>query len=177
MYRHEMPTPIGPLRLVGTDQALTNIYFQSGPHPARATAAYVDSQGPFARVIRQLDEYFAGRRREFDLPLAPSGTAFQLAVWNALRGIAYGRTTSYGQLARDVGNSNGARAVGFASGSNPLPVVIPCHRVIGADGSLTGFGGGLDIKRALLRIEGASCVTDLFNMDAPPTGPASSPSR
>ena len=177
MYRHEMPTPIGPLRLVGTDQALTNIYFQSGPHPARATAAYVDSQGPFARVIRQLDEYFAGRRREFDLPLAPSGTAFQLAVWNALRGIAYGRTTSYGQLARDVGNSNGARAVGLANGSNPLPVVIPCHRVIGADGSLTGFGGGLDIKRALLRIEGASCVTDLFNMDAPPTGPASSPSR
>ena len=117
-------------------------------------------------------ENSAGNRRSFDLPLAPAGTAFQLAVWRALQGIAYGHTTSYGQLARDLGKLNGARAVGLANGSNPLPVIIPCHRVIGADGSLTGFGGGLEIKQALLRLEGASCVTDLFSVRPGAVGPS-----
>jgi methylated-DNA-[protein]-cysteine S-methyltransferase len=162
-YWDELSTPVGPLLLAGNPSALTNVYFQSGPRPMRPRSDWVRSARPFAEVVTQLDEYFAGRRREFDLPLAPAGTAFQLAVWRALRSIAYGQTTSYGQLARELGNAGGARAVGLANGSNPVPIIIPCHRVIGADGSLTGFGGGLDIKRALLRLEGADCVADRFD--------------
>ena len=118
---------------------------------------------PFVRVLAQLDEYFSGARRAFRLPLAPAGTAFQLAVWEALRAIPYGQTVSYTELARRLGNAGSARAVGLANGANPLPIIVPCHRVIGADGSLTGFGGGLHIKRALLSLEGAACVTDLFS--------------
>jgi methylated-DNA-[protein]-cysteine S-methyltransferase len=177
-YWHEMTTTVGPLLLVGTDRALTHVYFQSGPRPVRPDVRWVNSAVPFAQVIRQLAEYFAGSRRSFDLTLAPAGTPFQLAVWRALQGIAYGRTTSYGQLARDLGNANGARAVGLANGSNPLPVIIPCHRVIGADGSLTGFGGGLEIKQALLRLEGASRNGDLFGAGPHGGGPSlgSSPS-
>jgi methylated-DNA-[protein]-cysteine S-methyltransferase len=164
IYWHEIKTVIGPLLLVGTQEALTNVHFQSGPRPATPEPGWKESALPFAQAVGQLDEYFAGRRQVFELQLAPGGTAFQLAVWRALQRIEYGRTTSYGQLARGLGNANGARAVGLANGSNPLPVIIPCHRVIGADGSLTGFGGGLDIKQALLRLEGASCVADLFSM-------------
>lgn len=163
IYWHEMTTPIGPLLLAGTDAALTNVYFQAGPRPVRPDPRWVASAAPFARTLAQLEEYFAGSREAFELPLAPAGTAFQLRVWQALQGIGYGCTVSYGQLARELGNANGARAVGLANGSNPLPVIIPCHRVIGADGSLTGFGGGLAIKQALLRLEGASCVSDLFS--------------
>ena len=118
---------------------------------------------PFVRVLAQLDEYFSGARHAFRLPLAPAGTAFQLAVWEALRAIPYGQTVSYTELARRLGNAGSARAVGLANGANPLPIIVPCHRVIGADGSLTGFGGGLHIKRALLSLEGAACVTDLFS--------------
>ena len=176
-YWHELATLVGPLLLAGTAQSLTGVYFQSGPRPIRPQPHWVQSAAPFAEAARQLDEYFSGRRQVFDLPLAPAGTRFQLAVWRVLQAIPYGRTTSYGQLARDLGNANGARAVGLANGSNPLPVVIPCHRVIGADGSLTGFGGGLDIKRALLRLEGAACVTDLFSMRVSAPGPALAPGR
>ncbi len=164
IYWHEMQTMIGPLLLVGTQQALSGVHFQSGPRPAAPAARWLQSAQPFAQARRQLDEYFRGERQVFDLPLAPAGSTFQLAVWRALCAIPYGSTTSYGQLARALGNPRGARAVGLANGSNPLPVIIPCHRVIGADGSLTGFGGGLDIKQALLRLEGANCVADLFNM-------------
>jgi methylated-DNA-[protein]-cysteine S-methyltransferase len=114
-------------------------------------------------VVAQLGEYFAGARRSFRLQLEPQGTPFQLSVWRALREIPYGETLSYGGLARRLGHANGARAVGLANGSNPLPIIVPCHRVIGADGSLTGFGGGLYIKRALLALEGAACVSDLFS--------------
>jgi methylated-DNA-[protein]-cysteine S-methyltransferase len=173
-YWHQMQSPVGPLLLAGTADALTHVYFQSGPRPARPASDWRKSAAPLAAVVRQLEEYFAGNRRVFDLPLAPSGTAFQLAVWHSLRSIPYGWTISYGQLARDLGNANGARAVGLANGSNPLPVIIPCHRVIGADGSLTSFGGA-EIKRALLGLEGADCVTDLFSMSAPAVpGPAKS---
>jgi methylated-DNA-[protein]-cysteine S-methyltransferase len=170
VYWEEMVTPIGSLLLAGSAAALTNVYFQSGPRPAIPDPRWIRSARPFAPVVRQLEEYFAGQRQSFDLALAPAGTAFQLAVWRALQGIAYGSTTSYGHLARQLGKPNGARAVGLANGSNPLPVIIPCHRVIGADGSLTGFGGGLPIKHALLRLEGADCATDLFGMDC--FGPA-----
>jgi methylated-DNA-[protein]-cysteine S-methyltransferase len=111
---------------------------------------------------RQLEAYFDGTRREFDLPLAPRGTQFQLAVWQSLRGIPYGDTISYAQLAQRIGKPNAMRAVGAANGRNPLPIVVPCHRVIGANGDLTGFGGGLPTKRFLLELEGAIEIADLF---------------
>jgi methylated-DNA-[protein]-cysteine S-methyltransferase len=114
------------------------------------------------RVQAQLMEYFCGARRNFELPLDPEGTPFQLRVWRALCTIPYGETLSYGELARRLGLVGGARAVGLANGANPLPIVVPCHRVIGSDGTLTGFGGGLHIKRSLLALEGAACAVDLF---------------
>jgi methylated-DNA-[protein]-cysteine S-methyltransferase len=112
-------------------------------------------------TIRQLDEYFAGTRREFELDLAPQGTPFQLAVWNALLSIPYGSTASYGDIARSVGRPNAVRAVGQANGRNPLAIVVPCHRVIGSDHSLTGYGGGIDRKRFLLALEGAAITPSL----------------
>ena len=159
---HETDSPVGPLLLAGTAAALTRVHFQGGPHRLRPARAWRHDAAPFARALVQLGEYFRGARREFDLPLAPAGTPFQLAVWQALRAIPYGETVSYGEVAQRVGLAGGARAVGLANGANPLPIIVPCHRVIGADGSLTGFGGGLDIKRALLSLEGAACVEDLF---------------
>src|ERR1700719_661656 len=129
----------------------------------RAAPEWREDVAPFARVLTQLGEYFAGTRRAFRLLLAPEGTAFQLAVWEALRAIPYGETVSYAELARRLGNAGSARAVGLANGANPLPIIVPCHRVIGADGSLTRFGGGVHIKRALLLLEGAACVAGLFS--------------
>jgi len=146
------------------------VHFQGGPAPLQPPAEWRHDSSPFARAIAQLAEYFAGRRRMFRLPLAPVGTPFQLSVWQGLRAIPYGETMSYGQLARQLGFAKGARAVGLANGANPLPIIVPCHRVIGADGSLTGFGGGLFIKRALLSLEGASCAVDLFSPELPRGG-------
>ena len=143
--------------------ALTRLYFQAGPRPFTPPSEWRPDAEPFERAIRQLREYFAGTRRAFRLHLEPSGTPFQMSVWRALRAIPYGQTLSYGALASGLGHANGARAVGLANGANPLPIIVPCHRVIGADGSLTGFGGGLYIKRALLALEGAACVSDLFS--------------
>jgi methylated-DNA-[protein]-cysteine S-methyltransferase len=165
-YWHQMDSPVGALLLAGDASALTEVYFQSGRHPRRPAPEWRRDAAPFAEAVRELEEYFAGRRRKFTLPLAPRGTPFQLSVWQALRAIPYGETLSYGELARQLGCPAGARAVGLANGANPLPIVVPCHRVIGADGSLTGFGGGLAIKRALLALEGAQCVADLFDSPA-----------
>jgi methylated-DNA-[protein]-cysteine S-methyltransferase len=165
-YWCEIESPIGLLLLAGTPEALSHLYFQAGPRPVRPDERWRMDAGVFVEAVTQLGEYFAGGRREFQLPLAPSGTAFQLSVWRALQAIPYGISTSYGELARGLGNANASRAVGLANGSNPIPVIIPCHRVIGADGSLTGFGGGLPIKRALLNLEKADCVTDLFSASA-----------
>ena len=162
-YWCETDTPVGRLLLAGDAQALRRVYFQSGAHPMRPAPEWREDVTPFARVLAQLGEYFAGTRRAFRLRLAPAGTAFQLAVWEALRAIPYGQTVSYAELARRLGNAGSARAVGLANGANPLPIIVPCHRVIGADGSLTGFGGGLHTKRALLSLEGAACVADLFS--------------
>ncbi len=162
-YWHEIDSPVGPLLLAGTAQALTRVHFQAGPHWLRPPNGWRHAAAPFARAQAQLMEYFRGTRRTFELPLAPSGTPFQLSVWQALSAIPYGETLSYGALARRLGlGGGGARAVGLANGANPLPIVVPCHRVIGADGSLTGFGGGLHIKRSLLALEGAACAVDLF---------------
>lgn len=154
-YWHEIETPIGTVLLAGDGEHLTRIHFQSGPRPLQPLPHWIATAVPFAHALEQLNAYFAGRCRRFDLPLSPAGTEFQRRVWRALRGIPYGETISYGDLARRVGNPRASRAVGLANGANPLPIVVPCHRVIGANGTLTGFGGGLPIKRALLALEGA----------------------
>jgi methylated-DNA-[protein]-cysteine S-methyltransferase len=158
MLYDEIETPIGPLLVVADEAGLRRIHFPEKGHAHRPEAGWVRDPRPFARLREQLDEYFAGRRRTFALDLAPEGTEFQRETWRALTGIPYGETISYAELARRVGRPNASRAVGAANGANPLPIVVPCHRVIGADGSLTGFGGGLPVKRALLELEGAACV-------------------
>lgn len=153
MYYCYLQTPVGQLLLAGGAQGLRHVDFQDGPHPAKPQADWQKDEKPFREVIKQLKEYFAGQRRSFDLPLAPEGTDFQLKVWRALRGIPFGATWSYGQLAKRIGKPKASRAVGAANGQNPIPIIVPCHRVIGADGSLTGFGGGLKIKQQLLELE------------------------
>ncbi len=157
--RIEVPSPIGLLTLVARDGKLTGLYLDAQAHrpPDGVLGAAGDpADEPFASAARQLDDYVAGRLAAFDLPLEPAGTDFQRRVWSALRGIPYGQTWSYGQLAGKLGNASASRAVGLANGRNPIALVIPCHRVIGADGSLTGYGGGLDRKRYLLALERAA---------------------
>ena len=149
-------SPVGRLLLAADDEALRLIEFASPRHPMAQTNAWEEGDSAILRETRaQVGEYFDGRRRQFDLPLGPRGTDFQRTVWFALAEIGYGETISYAQLAARVGKSSAMRAVGAANGRNPLPIVLPCHRVIGADGSLTGFGGGLPTKRFLLELEGA----------------------
>jgi methylated-DNA-[protein]-cysteine S-methyltransferase len=150
MPHHTMPTPIGPLMLIADDDGLRGIRFASKQSRVPEDDTPEPDHPVLVETVRQLDEYFVGERQEFDLPLRPVGTPFQLAAWRALRAIPYGRTVSYGEQARRLGHPGRARAVGAANGRNPLPIVVPCHRVIGADGSLTGFGGGLEIKAWLL---------------------------
>ena len=149
----EIDTPIGPLLVFGGDDGLRGISFQAGPHPLVAAPEWRRSAKPFRGIAGELAAYFAGERVRFASRLAPRGTPFQLEVWSFLRTIPYGETTTYAEIARRLGRPSACRAVGAANGRNPLPVVIPCHRVVGADGSLTGFGGGLPIKRALLALE------------------------
>ncbi|HWG72082.1 MAG TPA: methylated-DNA--[protein]-cysteine S-methyltransferase [Steroidobacteraceae bacterium] len=146
-------SPIGRLLLTCDGSALTGLYME--PEQTRTTAGWVKdaSAAPLAAAARQLAEYFAGSRREFDLALRPEGTVFQTRVWGELTKIPYGRTWSYGDLAKRIGKPGAPRAVGLANGRNPLSIVVPCHRVIGADGSLTGYGGGLPRKRWLLAHE------------------------
>ncbi len=149
-----LETPIGTLLIVGDDRAIRKIFFPRNGKPEKPDAEWVESsRGPIAVAIRQLKEYFACKRADFDLPLAPEGTEFQRAVWRQLQEIPYGETISYGELARRVGNPKASRAVGAANGQNPIPIVIPCHRVIGSNGKLTGFGGGLSTKERLLALE------------------------
>lgn len=151
-------SPIGPLTLVATDDALVEVRFpnhdEGSPPNVVALAGSPDSGHPVvAQAAAELAEYFAGERTEFDVPLAPVGTAFQLDAWTALGTIAYGETVSYGEQARRLGAPNKARAVGAANGRNPIPIIVPCHRVIGANGHLTGFGGGVESKAWLLAHE------------------------
>jgi methylated-DNA-[protein]-cysteine S-methyltransferase len=152
-----VPSPVGELVLTASDTSLTGVYFPT----VRAHATWLEDVGRGAagelldRARRQLTEYFARTRTAFDLPLDPPGTTFERQVWDLLRTIPYGATTSYGELARRLGDPRATRAVGAANGKNPIPIIIPCHRVVGARGDLTGFGGGLDRKRWLLEHEGA----------------------
>jgi methylated-DNA-[protein]-cysteine S-methyltransferase len=159
----DIASPIGRLRLIARGDELTGIWFEHGRDARKGDASLVPgASAVLERAKSQLGEYFRGERREFDLPLAPSGTEFQRRVWQRLLGIEYGTTTTYGALAHELGNANASRAVGLANGSNPIPIVIPCHRVIGANGALTGFGGGLPIKSALLELERARRQPGLF---------------
>jgi len=149
-----LDSPIGKLLIAGDAQAIHHISFPKNGKPAHPRPDWQESSsGPVAKAARQLREYFAGERIDFDLPLAPQGTGFQRSVWQRLREIPYGETISYGELAKRVGNPKASRAVGAANGQNPIPIVIPCHRVIGANGKLTGFGGGLPVKETLLALE------------------------
>ena len=139
-----MKTPVGELTIVTDGEAVVSIHF-GRVGPSNVPAGH--------KVIRQLEEYFDGKRKTFDVPLALRGNPFQLSCWNALREIAYGETRSYSEIARVIGRPAAVRAVGAANGANPIPIIIPCHRVIGSNGALTGFGGGLDVKRRLLDFE------------------------
>jgi methylated-DNA-[protein]-cysteine S-methyltransferase len=154
-----LASPIGTLTVAALASALHAIEFEHNRHPQNR-ADWVRGDTPLLRqAAAQLREYFDGLRRQFDLPLAPCGTPFQLAAWQALAEIPYGETRSYAQQAAALGRSTATRAVGAANGRNPLPIVLPCHRVIGANGALTGFGGGLEIKRWLLAHEQRTLVT------------------
>ncbi|MGC0772757.1 MAG: methylated-DNA--[protein]-cysteine S-methyltransferase [Candidatus Acidiferrum sp.] len=148
-----MKSPIGPLLLAGGEDGLRFVHFVSGRRPKSPQRDWAENKAAFRIVIRQLEEYFDGKRKEFELPLILEGTEFQLLVWRNLQKIPYGETVSYGQLARRIGRPEAARAVGLANGSNPIPIIIPCHRVIGSKGDLTGFGGGLPVKKKLLVLE------------------------
>lgn len=158
MYYTYAASPIGQLLLAGSADALQVIGFPHGDKARRADIGWERYDEPFKKTARQLNEYFAGERREFELELAPEGTKFQVEVLEALRGIPYGETRTYRDIAVAVGRPKAVRAVGNANGRNPLPIVIPCHRVIGSDGSLTGFGGGIEVKRYLLDVEQQHCV-------------------
>jgi methylated-DNA-[protein]-cysteine S-methyltransferase len=167
IFFRRIDSPVGTLTLAASDAGLHAIEFPGNRHPVRRDRDWREGDHPLLqRAQAQLDEYFAGTRHDFDLPLAPRGTPFQQEVWFALASIPYGETASYAQLAARVDRPAATRAVGAANGRNPLPIVLPCHRVIGADGSLTGFGGGLPTKRFLLELEGAlpreSAAPDLF---------------
>jgi len=145
-------SPVGPLLLAGDAAGLHQLAFVKDGRPAIAPDWQLDREA-FAGLIAELDAYFAGRLRRFATPLAPRGTPFQLDVWRALCDIPYGETISYGELARRIDNPKAVRAVGLANGANPIAIIVPCHRVIGSNGTLTGYGGGLPIKQALLALE------------------------
>jgi methylated-DNA-[protein]-cysteine S-methyltransferase len=157
MVATRFASPIGELVITASDSGLTGVWF---PGKGEVTAVRPDDRrgsatAVLARACEQLAEYFARSRTTFDIPLDPAGTPFQQRVWEALRAIPYGTTLSYSELARRLGDLRATRAVGAANGRNPIPIIVPCHRVVGANGALTGFGGGLDRKRWLLEHEGA----------------------
>ena len=151
-----VPSPVDDLILTGDGTSLTGCYFTGTDRASTPSEGLERDDDAFLDVASQLTEYFAGARTAFDLRLAPSGTDFQLRVWQQLRSIPYGRTCSYADVARSIGATSGFRAVGLANGRNPISIIVPCHRVIGANGSLTGYGGGLERKRFLLDLERGS---------------------
>ena len=151
IHYSRIDSPVGPLLLAISERGLVALEFDRG----KVAAGWVESPERTAPYARQLEEYFAGRRRRFDLPLDLRGTDFQKRCWQELLKIPYGETRSYAAIARAIGNPAAVRAVGLANGQNPIAIIVPCHRVIGSDGSLTGYGGGLETKRKLLELEGA----------------------
>lgn len=151
----EIETPLGPLLLAADNSGILEIRFVNGRTPKGPEPEWVrdDNDRTLRELTDQLDAYFGGKLEKFELNLSPQGTEFQRTVWSKLCDIPYGETTSYGEIARRIGNPQASRAVGLANGSNPIPIVIPCHRVIGSNGKLTGYGGGLPIKEKLLALE------------------------
>lgn len=157
MYRCRHEGPLGPMTLLGTQDAVSAVLFDGQKHEAAHQRAAAEGEpAPITRMRRELDAYFAGRLTRFTAPLAPQGAPFQETVWRALLDIPFGHTTTYGALAARLGNPKASRAVGAAVGRNPISIAIPCHRVVGAAGQLTGYAGGLDRKRALLALEGGT---------------------
>tara|TARA_R110000744_G_scaffold175374_1_gene294136 strand:- start:169 stop:645 length:477 start_codon:yes stop_codon:yes gene_type:complete len=154
MYYCTYQSPLGEIALTANDSGLTALAFQNGKSPI-TFAALTENNSKFTQVIQQLNEYFDGNRKYFDLPLAPAGTNFQKQVWQALTAIPCGETKSYGWIAKYISNEKAVRAVGTANGANPIALIIPCHRVIGSNGKLTGYAGGLGLKAKLLMHEGA----------------------
>jgi methylated-DNA-[protein]-cysteine S-methyltransferase len=148
-----MESPVGPLLLAGDESGLRQINFPRNGKPADPDPEWKEDASQFSEIKRQLQAYFAGELVDFNMQLVPEGTPFQQKCWDQLCKIPYGETISYGELARRIGNPNASRAVGLANGSNPIPIIIPCHRVIGSNGKLTGYGGGLPIKQKLLALE------------------------
>ena len=148
-------SPLGRMMLVANDDGLTGVYFIGQKHYLRPESGW--RKDPVNKALRkakkELAEYFAGKRKRFDLPLAPEGTAFQRSVWKAIAGVGFGKTITYAELARRAGYPKGARAAGAATGRNPIGIIVPCHRIMGSDGSLTGYAGGLEKKRVLLALE------------------------
>jgi methylated-DNA-[protein]-cysteine S-methyltransferase len=160
LFYKEIESPVGKLKLVASSNALVAVLWErEEPNRIKLNAATLDPQQPILlETERQLSEYFSGERTDFDLPLQPDGSEFQKKVWRALREIPFGQTKSYLDLARAIGSSKAARAVGAANSKNPLSIIVPCHRVVGSDGSLTGFAGGIETKAALLALETRSTV-------------------
>jgi methylated-DNA-[protein]-cysteine S-methyltransferase len=149
----QFDSPIGPLLIAGDDAGLHHIVFAGARHRPAAAEGWQQDRAALAEPRRQLLAYLGGELSDFDLPLVPQGTPFQLRAWQALRSIPYGQTRSYAEQASAIGAPRAVRAIGAANGRNPLPIIVPCHRVIGSDGSLTGFGGGIEVKRWLLALE------------------------
>lgn len=152
-FYRTIPSPVGPLTLAGHDDVLTNLRMDDQAHPPTGRDTWLPDDDAFPKVVDQLEAYFARELTDFDVPMELEGTPFQRQVWAALCDIPYGETISYGELARRIGKPNASRAVGLANGRNPIGIIVPCHRVIGANGTLTGYGGGLGRKRALLELE------------------------
>lgn len=169
IFYRRIPSPLGPLLLLSDGAALTGLFMESHKYGPSFDASWLDDDGPLRSVTRQLEEYFAGARTVFDVPLGARGTAFQREVWQALATIPYGQTTTYADLARRIGRPSAVRAVGAANGRNPISIIVPCHRVVGTDGSLVGYGGGMDRKQRLLELERATL--------APAKAPSARPSR
>ncbi len=164
MIRHFlMDSPIGTLTLVKSNGVLCGLYMDRHAG-ADAALTGVRVQSGFDEVVRQLEEYFSGQRTAFSVPVAPAGTPFQQRVWRELTGIPYGETRSYGQLAAAIGNPSAMRAVGAANGRNPISIIVPCHRVIGSNGTLVGYGGGLERKRFLLELERAAALSSRYTL-------------
>lgn len=158
-------SPVGPLRLVTDGEHLTGVYFAEHKHAPAGLGTHVEVQDAppvLCATVEQLTDYFAGGRRSFDLPLAATGTDFQRQVWDVLATIPYGQTWSYGQLAAALGRPSAARAVGMANGRNPISIIVPCHRVVGSTGAITGYGGGVERKQALLDLERRTSQAALF---------------
>ncbi|MDD2055995.1 methylated-DNA--[protein]-cysteine S-methyltransferase [Pseudomonas sp. GD03860] len=154
MYYRYLPSPLGPLLLAGDEHGLHLVHMDAA-QPWELPTQWQPAGSQLDEVARQLDEYFAGTREQFQLKLAPQGTAFQREVWAALQRIPYGTTCSYGDLAQQINRPRAVRAVGTANGANPISIIVPCHRVIGSNGTLTGYAGGVERKQLLLELEGA----------------------